>query len=62
MLYMHFSNDTQVVEPMKKLLNFMVPHIQPNATVSEMAGICQNPYLSRLGLSLLQSTACKRKI
>ena len=61
MLYMHFSNDTQVVEPMKKLLNFMVPHIQPNATVSEMAGICQNPYLSRLGLSLLAKHSMQAK-
>ena len=38
---------------MKKLLQFLLPHLHPDGTVSPEYGICCNDYVSRVGISLL---------
>jgi len=38
---------------MKKLLQFLLPHLHPDGTVSPEYGICCNDYVSRIGISLL---------
>lgn len=48
------GRDTQgAVRAMGRLLDFMLPHIQPDMTISPEAGLCLNPYVSRLGFVLL---------
>jgi len=53
MLYVLVSGDTGPVAAMDRLMAFMLPHVQPDLTVAAEAGLCLNPYLSRLGIGLL---------
>ena len=53
MIYRYMMNDNSGLAAMKKLYEFMFPFIQPDLTISPEAGICLNPYVSRLGTVLL---------
>jgi hypothetical protein len=53
MLSHHFVPQHNVVVSMKKLFDFVSPFIQPNLTISPEAGLCLNPYVSRVGVILL---------
>ncbi len=53
MLYHRYSGDDRVVPAMKELFSFLSKFIHPNGTISAEAGLCLNPYVSRLGLLLL---------
>jgi len=53
MLYHYITKDNSGLEAMKKLYAFIFPFIQPDITISPEAGICLNPYVSRLGTLLL---------
>ncbi|MBF0157072.1 MAG: hypothetical protein HQL57_07815 [Magnetococcales bacterium] len=53
MLYVHVTGDQGPVAAMRRLLAFMWPNIHPDATVAAEAGLCLNPYVSRLGVGLL---------
>lgn len=53
MLYATVAEDESVIPSMQRLLSFMVPHIHPDLTISAEAGLCLNPFVSRLGMGLL---------
>lgn len=53
MLYRYMTKDSSGIDAMKRLYTFMYPFIQPDLTISPEAGICLNPYVSRLGTVLL---------
>lgn len=53
MLYVEYSRDQKPINMMRKLFHFMHPFIQPDLTIASDAGLCMNPYLSRLGMGLL---------
>ena len=53
MIYAWMLEDEQPLAPMKKLFRFMNPFFRPNFTIAPEAGLCLNPYVSRLGLILL---------
>ncbi len=53
MIYNWITCDHSVIKPMKKLISFVLPHMHPDGSISPEAGICQNPYVSRLGLCII---------
>lgn len=53
MLYVLVTGDEQPIGAMKRLLEFMLPHLHPDMTISPEMGLCLNPYVSRVGLGLL---------
>lgn len=53
MVYVLATGDAGPVPAMRRLLAFMFPHIHPDCTISPEAGLCLNPYVSRLGIGLL---------
>jgi hypothetical protein len=53
MLYILVTGDEEPVPAMKKLFDFVFPFIHPDLTVSPELGLCLNPYVGRLGTSLL---------
>lgn len=56
MLTAHFAQATdQALPAMQRLVAFMLPHLQPDLTISPEAGLCLNPYVGRLGLGLLSA-------
>lgn len=55
MLYVHFSGDTKPVPAMRKLMEFMAPHIHPDGTVAAEGGSCRNGYVGRIGTGLLSA-------
>lgn len=55
MLYTTVTDDEVAVAPMRRLFAFMLPHLQPDYTISAEAGLCLNPYVSRLGIGLLSA-------
>ncbi|MGN7610913.1 hypothetical protein ACQZV8_02390 [Magnetococcales bacterium HHB-1] len=56
MIYAHITKaHARVIEPMIRLFEFMQPHIHPDGTISPEAGLCLNPYVSRLGMGLLSA-------
>ncbi len=55
MIYTHITGDTVTVPAMRRLFNFMLPHLHPDATIDPQSGICLNPYVSRLGTGLLSN-------
>ncbi len=57
MLYVWITKDKKPIKPLQKLINFMLPHIHPDGTISPESGICVNPYVSRLGLCLLSQNS-----
>ncbi|MFA6018677.1 MAG: hypothetical protein WC722_00335 [Rhodospirillales bacterium] len=55
MLYVQATGDQGPLLAMRKLFAFMAPHIEPDLTIMAEAGLCLNPYVSRLGLGLLSA-------
>jgi hypothetical protein len=55
MIYVLVTGDRGPVSAMQRLLSFMFPHVHPDGTISPEAGLCLNPYVSRLGIGLLSS-------
>jgi len=55
MLYVLVTGDEEPIPSMKKLFDFIFPFIQPDLTVSPELGLCLNPYVGRLGTSLLSN-------
>lgn len=55
MLYVRATGDQGPLTAMRKLFAFMAPHIEPDLTIMAEAGLCLNPYVSRLGLGLLSA-------
>lgn len=55
MLYVWATDDETPLPAMRKLLDFMLPHIEPCVTIMAEAGLCLNPYVSRLGFGLLSA-------
>lgn len=56
MLYVFITGEqTPAVPAMRRLTAFMLPHLQPGPTISPEAGLCLNPYVSRLGFGLLSA-------
>lgn len=55
MIYTAVTGDETGVPAMRRLFAFMLPHIHPDGTISPEAGLCLNPYVSRLGLGLLSA-------
>ena len=53
MLYVEVTGDDGPLAAMRRLVAFMSPHVHPDATISPEAGLCLNPYVSRLGFCLL---------
>jgi len=53
MVYVLVTNDTGPIAAMKRLVEFMIPHVHPDATISPESGLCLNPIVSRLGIGLL---------
>lgn len=53
MIYVMVTHDREPIPAMQRLLAFMLPHIHPDCTISPEAGLCLNPYVSRLGIGLL---------
>ena len=53
MIYVDVTGDHSPVPAMTRLVGFMLPFIHPDVTVSPEAGLCLNPYVSRLGFCLL---------
>jgi hypothetical protein len=53
MLYILVTGDEEPVPAMRKLFDFIFPFIHPDLTVSPELGLCLNPYVGRLGTSLL---------
>jgi len=53
MIYVLIVGDDTPVPAMRRLFEFMLPHVQPDHTISPEAGLCLNPYVSRLGIGLL---------
>ncbi len=55
MLYTLVTGDACAIPAMRRLFAFMLPHIHPDGTISPEAGLCLNPYVSRVGLGLLSA-------
>ncbi len=55
MLYVLVTGDETAMPAMRRLSAFMAPHIHPDGTIAPEAGICLNPFVSRLGYGLLSS-------
>ncbi|MBF0268033.1 MAG: hypothetical protein HQL44_05540 [Alphaproteobacteria bacterium] len=55
MLYVEVTGDQSPLPAMRKLFAFMAPHIEPDLTIMAEAGLCLNPYVSRLGFGLLSA-------
>ena len=55
MIYVLITGDDLPVTAMRKLAAFMLPHLHPDATISPEAGLCLNPYVSRIGMGLLSA-------
>jgi hypothetical protein len=53
MLYHWATGEDGALPAMRRLSAFMLPHIHPDGTISPEAGLCLNPYVSRLGSGLL---------
>jgi hypothetical protein len=53
MLYIFVTGDEEPIPAMRKLFDFIFPFIHPDLTVSPEIGLCLNPYVGRLGTSLL---------
>lgn len=52
-LYRYFSKDHSGDAALQKLFQFSLRLVQPDLTISPEAGLCLNPYVSRLGTVLL---------
>ncbi len=52
MLFRKITGNQSGVDPMSKLMKFLYPFVQPNLTIPAEAGLCLNPYVSRLGVVL----------
>jgi hypothetical protein len=59
MLYREFNRDDSGVPALQKLYDFVFPFLQPDLTISPEAGLCLNPYVSRLGTLLLSDVSEK---
>ena len=53
MLYVLVTGDDTAIPAMRRLMAFLLPHLHPDLTILPEAGICLNPYVSRLGIGLL---------
>ena len=42
------SGDRDPLPAMRRLTSFMLPHLHPDGTISPEAGLCLNPYVSRV--------------
>jgi len=53
MIYIWVTQDHTSLPAMRKLFAYMLPLFHPDGTISPEAGLCLNPYVSRLGVGLL---------
>ena len=53
MLYTLVTGDERAIPAMQRLCAYMVPLVHPDGTISPEAGLCMNPYVSRIGFGLL---------